>query len=307
MATQSPAIIFIPGIRPKPPAAEQEAQLRRCLRKALADARARQDEADEIVDAFRLVGWSHKFYGEHSDISLDMPGIEQLLAGTANQEHDCREALSAANMINSFFYALADRYPPLTSVFATRRMKTRVAEIKSYFSDSEGKATQARSMVAAALNAAWNNDQRVLLIGHSFGSVIAYDTLWELSRQESSANRVDLFLTMGSPLTMRYIRRRLKGATEKGPQRYPANIGSWLNLAAIGEVTARQRRLSDCFKGMLDHGLVSAIRDNLALVNQFRGPVGLNVHKCYGYIASPLTAKEMLDWYRQPAKRKLAE
>lgn len=295
-----PAIIFVPGIRPKPPAAEQQEQLRRCLSKALAAARAGQGEADELVNAFHVVGWSYDFYGEYGDLSIDMPGIERLLAGTDNAEKDFLEALSVGNRVNAFFYSLADRFPSLTSVFATHRMETRVAEIKRYFSDSGGKASAARAMVAVALRAAWENRQRVLMIGHSFGSVIAYDTLWELSRQESVAGEVDLFVSMGSPLTMRYIRRRLKGAKLSGPERYPSNIRRWLNLAAIGEVTAQQKRLADCFSGMVDHGLVSAIVDNHALINQFRGPDGLNVHKCYGYMASPLVAKELLDWYREP-------
>jgi hypothetical protein len=298
MATRKVAIIFVPGIRSKPPSAEQQEQLRRCLAKALASARASKEEAADIIDAFHVVGWSHAFYGQHSDITVDLPGIERLLSGTDNAEEDSREALSLGRRVTAFFYSLADRFPTLTSIFATRRMKTRVAEIKDYFQDADGKASGARSMLAAALGAAWANEQHVLLIGHSFGSVIAYDTFWELSRQETVAGKVDLFLSMGSPLTMRYIRRRLKGAHCSGSERYPSNIKRWLNLAAIGEVTALDRRLADRFADMRDSGLVTAISDNLSLVNQFRGPDGLNVHKCYGYMASPTVAKELLDWYR---------
>ena len=76
-----------------------------------------------------------------------------------------------------------------------------------------------------------------MLVGHSFGSVIAYDTLWEMSRGESGG-RVDLFVTMGSPLTMRYIRHHLHGRHLQGADRYPTCIRRWVNLAAVGEVTA---------------------------------------------------------------------
>ena len=125
MAARKVAIIFVPGIRPKPPADQQQEQLRRCLAKALAAARAGKEEAADIVNALNVVGWSHAFYGQHGDITVDMPGIERLIAGKDNAEDDSREALSIGRRINAFLYALADRFPALTSVFATRRMKTR--------------------------------------------------------------------------------------------------------------------------------------------------------------------------------------
>jgi len=99
---------------------------------------------------------------------------------------------------------------------------------------------------------------------------------------------------MGSPLTMLYIRRRLLGAHLNGAQRYPANILRWVNLAAIGEVTALDRRLSVCFADMRRYGLIAEIEDDLQLVNQFHGPDGLNVHKCYGYMANQKLARLIL-------------
>jgi hypothetical protein len=135
-----------------------------------------------------------------------------------------------------------------------------------------------------------------VLIGHSFGSVIAYDTLWELCHLQSNPGKVDLFVTMGSPLTMNYIRQRLKGAQRSGAERYPTNIKRWINLAALGEVTALDRKLYRCFAEMIKLGLVPAIEDNLELINQFHGPDGLNVHKCYGYFASPMVGQLLLEW-----------
>ena len=38
-----------------------------------------------------------------------------------------------------------------------------------------------RAVLRSTLEAAWRDGDRVLLIGHSLGSVIAYDTLWELT------------------------------------------------------------------------------------------------------------------------------
>jgi hypothetical protein len=185
----------------------------------------------------------------------------------------------------------------LGSTFSTRRMQTRVQEIKRYFDDVDGEASAIRAQVAEAIKQAWANNQRLLLIGHSFGSVIAYDTLWELSHS-GTQERVDMFLTMGSPLTMSYIRQHLKGAQLSESERYPACISRWINLTAIGEVTSLDRKLSHCFARMLNLGLLESIEDDLELINQFHGPEGLNAHKCYGYIASRKVSRLLLDWQR---------
>jgi hypothetical protein len=296
MKNQTPAIIFVPGIRPKPPAELQAAQLQRCLTAGVLQAGGSVAEAQSLAAAFRLVGWSFGFYGEHGDITLDEPGIEALLAAQGSLAADRREARSFGRRLNGLFYALSDRFPALTDVFATRRMETRIAEMRRYFFDRDGKATAARLMVAETLQVAWDNGQRVILIGHSFGSIIAYDTLWELSHIQGNPGKVDLFLTMGSPLTMSYIRQRLKGANRSGQGRYPDSLHDWVNLAALGEVTALNRKLSDSFAEMLRLGLVDSIVDDLTLINQFHGPDGLNVHKCYGYFASPVVGKLLLEW-----------
>ena len=294
MSDSDVAVIFVPGIRPKPPVPLHTAQLRRCLRAGLVRAGSPAEQADRLVDSFELVGWSHQFYGEDGDVSVDLEGIERLLTDYDSIDADRRAAQSVSRRIDSMLYAVSDRLPLLTRLFGTRLMRSRVSEIQRYFADSNGTATAARTMVTDALNRTWNEGRRVVLIGHSFGSVIAYDALWQLSRQYQNPTKVELFLTMGSPLTMRYIRRRLLGARLSGAQRFPANIRHWVNLAAIGEVTALDRKLAVCFAGMLRMQLVESIKDDLQLVNQFHGPDGLNVHKCYGYLANPAVARQLL-------------
>jgi hypothetical protein len=296
MTRKPPAIIFVPGIRPKPPADLHAAQLRRCLTAGVLQAQESPEAAESLAAALRLVGWSLGFYGEHGDISVDLAGVERLLAGQDSVAADSQEARSLARRITGVLYAISDRFPVLTDIFATRRMETRVAEMHRYFFDRDGKATAARLMVADALQVAWDNGQQVLLIGHSFGSVIAYDTLWELCRLQGNPGKVDLFVTMGSPLTMNYIRKRLKGAHRPLEERYPVNINHWVNMAALGEVTALDRKLSDCFAEMVRLGFISSIDDNMTLVNQFHGPNGLNVHKCYGYLASPVVGQLLSEW-----------
>lgn len=283
-------ILFVPGIRPKPRVADHQAQLRRCLAHSLARVGLHGDAADDVASRLHVVGWSHGFYGEHSDIEADLPGIERLLSEAGDVYADVREARSWGRRLTGWMFALADWFPILGTYFSTRRMKTRVGEINRYFEDDSGESTAARHMLRDALEAAWARQQRVVLLGHSFGSVIAYDTLWEYSRSGGS-ERVGLFISMGSPLTMHYINKHLKGAHHHGLERYPACIDRWINLAAIGEVTALDRKLSHRFAPMQGAGLVHSIEDDLRLINRFRGADGLNVHKCYGYMASDELAR----------------
>lgn len=297
MNHQNIAIVFVPGIRLKPPPEEHGLQLRRCLEAGVTRAGGSTAEVAALAEAFSLVGWSHAFYGEHGDINVDLPGIERLLRGQDLEADDLREATSFSRRIVSTLYALVDRFPVLGSNFSTRRMQTRVQEIQRYFSDAGRAASVARKLVADAIRQAWLNKQRVLLIGHSFGSVIAYDTLWELSREDVT-DRVDMFLTMGSPMTMSYIRQRLKGAGLPKAERFPSCIRHWVNVTAIGEVTSLDRKLGHCFAKMRTLGLVESIDDDLGLINQFHGPDGLNIHKCYGYFASQLAGEVLLDWYK---------
>lgn len=297
MSITATEILFVPGIRAKPPAEQQEYQLRRCLHAALQ--RMGGEAAAQLAERLDIVGWSYHFYGVHADISADLSGIEAVIAGGGDPQRDRRAARSLHNRLTAAMYAIGDRFPVLSSLFATRRMETRMAEINKYFRDQQGEGVYVRRMLKERLRQAWEGGRRVVLIGHSFGSVIAYDTLWELTHDVARGERngeVELFMTMGSPLTMNYIRRRIKGAGQAGTLRYPRNIRRWLNLAAVGEVTALDRRMADCFGGMLELGLVDEIRDNLDVLNRFRDPGGLNVHKCYGYLGSDTVARELLDF-----------
>ncbi len=297
MSDQAVRILFVPGIRPKPRPADHLEQLRRCLGFGYTRAGGAEEDAQYLTTRLDLVGWSYDFYGEHKEITEDLPAIERLLRDEDPEGVAFRQARSLRRRIVGWLYAAADYFPILGTAFSTRRMQTRVQEIKRYFSDESGAATQARAMLATAIRAAWDKNERLLIIGHSFGSVIAYDTLWELSR-EPDCRPVDMFMSMGSPLTMNFINSHLKGAHERGIKRYPHCINRWINLAAVGEVTALDRKLCHRFSPMLKLGLIDSIEDDLALVNRFYEGDYLNVHKCYGYMASLEFNRLLAEWVR---------
>ena len=147
------------------------------------------------------------------------------------------------------------------------------------------------------LLAASGGQHPVLLIGHSMGSVIAYDALWELSHSHGNPVSIDLFLTMGSPLGQRFMQRRVNGHDRTGADRYPRNIRRWKNLTAKGDLTAINPWLADDFGEMLELGLVESIDDE-EIFNFFRLNGELNVHAEYGYLTNEKTALTIAEWWR---------
>ena len=295
-----PVIIYVPGIKPKPPSAQHHAALWRCLLAGVgrADVEAASDLGRHPA-AFQLVSWSHLFYDTQRDLTLDEAGIERLLALAAPEARDLREARSLKRRMQRVLYRLSDAYPPLFDLVSDPNMRATLDDTRRYFSNDGGAAVQVRKILADALLEAWRADRRVLLAGHSLGSVIAFDVLWELSHRFAVTGRVDLFLSIGSPLGLRFVRTRLLGAGESGRRRYPTLIRRWRNLAAVGEMTTLDSRFADAWGEMRELRLVEEITDRLDLDTCFRNADGLNVHRCYGYLSNPLLGAVVAAWWRE--------
>lgn len=290
-------IIYVPGMKPKPPATDHRAMLWRCLlngvRRANPDVVAALETRPDI---FELAAWSTLFYHEQTSIDPDLPGVERLLRLAGPEPEDLREARHWHKRIGQLVYLLSDAFPALIDLVANPAMKATLQDARRYFSDQDGRATQIRARVVDELSAASAAGRRIMLIGHSLGSVIAFDALWELSRQQRSDVRIDEFVTLGSPLGLNFTQHRMLGARERGARRYPDNIRRWTNLSAIGEMTSLDRSMADDFAPMLRADLVESIVDHTDLHTYFRGPLGLNVHKCYGYMANVKTGQVIVDW-----------
>jgi hypothetical protein len=295
----TPRIIFVPGMKPKPPPPLHKRELLRALVAGLAWTRPEAARAlRDNPDWFTLVSWTHRFYGRYRDIALDIPGIDRILQQPEPTEEDVREIDSAARRVRRLWHLVGDALPFLGRLVARPELRLTMSEVLRYFSDEDGVASEIRSLLRAELQQAWRANERVLLIGHSLGSVIAYDTLWELSREDRDPGRVELFMTIGSPLATRFIRRSLRGADRDGPERYPSNITGWVNVAAKGEMTAL-RPVRPYFSRTLELGLTESIEDVTELYNHFRGDIGLNVHMSYGYLIHSLVAERIGDWLLQ--------
>lgn len=82
-----------------------------------------------------------------------------------------------------------------------------------------------------------------MIVGHCLGSVIAYDTLWQMSREHNLSDRVSYFVTLGSPLGDNNVRSRLLGRGHTSVGQYPNNLirdGTTSPLRMITYVTTRR-------------------------------------------------------------------
>jgi hypothetical protein len=293
-----PIVLYVPGLLPKPePAAHKDALLR-CLVASLR--RVDETVADAIestVGGFDVVSWTYDFYREHRDIEIDREAIDNVIRQPNASARDIAEASSWKRKLTLWVYRLGDRLPFLIPHIASERTELHLRDLRRYLLDDNGIAEHTRRMLKVALRAATEGRHPLLLIAHSMGSVISYDTLWEMSRNDRDHVLVDLLLTMGSPLGQHYLQKRIKGSASSGAERYPHNIRRWKNLSAVGDLTAIDPRLRNDFGAVLELGLVESF-DDVLLHNYFRLEGELNVHAEYGYLVNEVTARTVAAWWR---------
>jgi hypothetical protein len=119
---------------------------------------------------------------------------------------------------------------------------TFVREVNTYLRD-EGRRQRIRDAVAEVIA----QHRPRIVIAHSLGSVVAYETLWQ--HPELSA---DLLVTLGSPLAMpRVIFDRLDPKPPGRRGQRPPGAAAWANLADVGDIVAIPRDgLSPHFDGV---------------------------------------------------------
>ena len=169
-----------------------------------------------------------------------------------------------------------------------------------YFDHKAEYGMKVRQRLKDRLCELMDRDDRIALIAHGSGSVIAYDVLWQLSHdpdlnEQYGSKKVELFVTLGSPLGDTYIQRRLYGYNQKPDTKFPTNVIAWHNVAAEDDYTCHDNTLADDFKKMMQQHVVSAVHDyrifNLAVRYGKSNP-----HSSVGYYIHPRVSKILADW-----------
>ena len=277
---------------PKPPADIHERALRDSLAAGLREIGASTEPADT---GFALYSWTYDFYLEHRDFVLDDASVRRLVTNPVASEADIREASTHTKQLHRALFRIGNVLPFLIPHFATDRQRLHVRDLNRYARNRDDSATAIRNGLKAMLRDAAS--QPILLIGHSMGSVICWDTLWEMSLEDDAPPEVSLFMTMGSPLGQRFVQQRLLSHRRRDIRRFPVGIRRWINLAATGDMTSLDQRLQNDFARRFPDADIE-IEDHL-LVNAFRLDGALNPHAEYGYLANPVTARFIDHWWRR--------
>lgn len=149
------------------------------------------------------------------------------------------------------------------------------------------------------LSKAFRNNEEIILISHSLGTMIAYDVLWKFSHygeyRDIKGKKLDLWLTLGSPLGDETVKNNLKGANLEGKRKYPTNIKKWINVAAEDDYICHDQAVENDYRSMLTSNIIDFIIDhriyNLATCRNKSNP-----HHGVGYLIHPTVSKIITEW-----------
>lgn len=125
---------------------------------------------------------------------------------------------------------------------AERLMVSNLRQVRRYLTEPE-----LRQEITARVSAEIGRDTAVV-IGHSLGSVVAYEALCT-----HPDVRVQAFVTLGSPLG---IRNLVFDRLVPAPGRWPGNVPTWTNVADAGDVVALVKDLRPLFGKRVHNVLV---------------------------------------------------
>ena len=137
--------------------------------------------------------------------------------------------------------------------------------------------------------------RRIFVIAHSMGSIIAYDVLRDIGREDPAFAVAD-FVTIGSPLGLSTVKahiHRERQSYAHVPVRTPTIVTDrWVNYADPDDPIALDSRLRDDYRPN-DRGV--RVQD-IPIFNSYLTPEGeRKPHKSYGYLRTPELSAHIRD------------
>src|SRR5260370_10951669 len=116
-------------------------------------------------------------------------------------------------------------------------LERELQDLAAYYEDEHFRSTARQRLIDKLREHA---GKRIMLIGHSMGSIIAYDVLRIVGRQTPPVP-VDHFITIGSPLGLPHVKTKIY--EENDLVRTPSVVGRWTNFADRRDVVAGSAEL----------------------------------------------------------------
>ncbi len=102
-----------------------------------------------------------------------------------------------------------------------------------------------------------------VIVAHSQGSMIAYDLLSQIEQLEGTKIEVELFLTLGSPLGIPHVRRRIGQLTNQtSGLMVPPNVKQWINIVDRLDYVGVEKNLSKHYKPRNGVGVQDFVENN---------------------------------------------
>lgn len=164
-------------------------------------------------------------------------------------------------------------------------------DLEIYYSnipvESDGGSSTYRELIRKRLldKLIEHRKDQIMLIGHSMGSIIAFDVLTFLAPEI----RINTLVTMGSPLGLPVViskiaaEMRQKGIIDTRLKSPPGVTGKWYNYSDILDTVAFNYRLADYYTE--NSSGVKPV--DLLVVNDYESNKVRNPHKAYGYLRTP--------------------
>ena len=305
-------IIFVHGRSQKPTEPELIELWYSAIRHGLA-----RDFSQSSVRQFDSIDKDFVYYGDLSNQVLNLPPenidsrFEALatLKGYSKAQFNRQTYLQVANA-GYFKDALADTFSAVLGKLhlADFLINAVAPDMAEYWGGETYYGNDIRARMTQALTFALDSADDVIVIAHSLGSVVAYDSLWKLSHyseyrhQYGVHKKVNLFLTLGSPLGDENVKAKVKGADCKGFKRYPTNVRRWYNLSAEGDYICHDGRLHNDFRQMMSLKMLSEdIKDIYPIHNMTVRQGVANPHSSIGYLVHPEFIALLQSWLDQSA------
>ncbi len=267
--------------------------------------------ADNPDFKFVMVHWAKLLYKfpqhddpdfKHDPSYLNQPYIEA--ASGALQEYTERWTDGVREWVTDRIGGLAERFGgKRLAAIEDRVMASKGWELAFYYDksktldDGSGQPQPARQVLMDTLtNVIKENEvDRLMLIAHSMGTIIAYDVLRDLGRSDPEF-KVAHFVTIGSPLGFTGVKNRVKKERDYAGVRVrtPSVVKErWVNYADRRDPIAAESHLRGDYRAN-EAGV--RVVDNL-IRNDYTGVDGeRKPHKSFGYLRTPELSDQIKDF-----------